>query len=169
MSDKPTRREALVQITAGAAVALASLSPTAWAQTPYQPKALSESQFKLLSTLVDMIIPSTDTPGAAAVGVDRMIDEDLAGEIKAQLRDELLGGLSRLEESGFGDLAEPDRVKQLQEYSEAPGEQGKFFEALKGLTVDHYYSTEVGLIDELGYQGNTYVAEFSGCTHEEHQ
>ena len=64
MSDKPTRREALVQITAGAgaAVALASLSPTAWAQTPYQPKALSESQFKLLSTLVDMIIPSTDTP-----------------------------------------------------------------------------------------------------------
>ncbi len=171
MSDQPTRRDALVQITAGAgaAVALASLSPTAWAQTPYRPKALSDPQFKLLSTLVDMIIPSTDTPGAAAVGVDRMIDEDLAGEIKPQLRDELLKGLGRLEKSGFGDLAEAERVKLLHEYSEASGEEGEFFQALKGLTVDHYYSTEVGIIDELGYQGNTYLAEFPGCTHEEHQ
>ena len=169
MSDQPTRREALVQITAGAAAALASFSPTAWAHTPYQPKALSESQFKLLSTLVDMIIPSTDTPGAAAVGVDRMIDEDLAGETKPEHGDELLGGLSRLEESGFGDMAEADRVKLLHEYSEASGERGEFFQALKGLTVDHYYSTEVGLIDELGYQGNTYLAEFPGCTHGEHQ
>ncbi len=171
MSDQKTRREALVQITAGAgaAAALASLSPTAWAQTAYQPKALSESQFKLLSTLVDMIIPSTDTPGAAAVGVDRMIDEDLAGEIKAKLKEELLGGLRRLEESGFEDLAEADRVTLLQQYSEASGEKADFFQALKGLTVDHYYSTKVGLIDELGYQGNTYLAEFPGCTHEEHQ
>ena len=171
MSDQQTRREVLVQITVGggAAAALASLSPVAWAQTPYQPKVLSESQFKLLTTLVDMIIPSTDTPGASAVGVDRMIDEDLVGEIKAKLKEELLGGLSRLDKSGFGDLAETDRVKLLQEYSEASGAKADFFQALKGLTVDHYYSTKVGLIDELGYQGNTYLAQFPGCTHEEHQ
>ena len=171
MSGQPTRREALVQITvgAGAAAALACLSPTALAQTPYVPKALTGSQFKLLSTLVDMIIPTTDTPGAAAVGVDRLIDEDIAGDIKPQPKHVLLQGLSRLDESGFGDLVEADRVKLLQEYSEASGERGEFFQTLKGLTVDYYYSTEVGLTDELGYQGNTYLREFPGCTHEEHQ
>ena len=40
----------------------------------------------------------------------------------------------------------------------------------KDLTIDHYYATEVGLVKELGYQGNTYLAEFPGCEHqgEEH-
>lgn len=170
MSDQPTRREALVQITAGAgaSAALASLSPAALAQTPYEPKVLTESQFKLLTTLVDMIIPTTETPGAAAVGVDRMIDEGVAKGIKPQPREALLEGLRSLEESGFADMTEAKRVDLLQEYSKASGERGEFFRIIKGLTVDHYYSTEIGLVDELGYQGNTYLPEFSGCTHEEH-
>ena len=79
MPHQPTRREALIQISAGAGASatLASLSPAALAQSVYEPKALSGEQFKIVTALVDMIIPTTETPGAAAVGVDRMIDESL--------------------------------------------------------------------------------------------
>ena len=37
------------------------------------------------------------------------------------------------------------------------------------LDVAQEYDRLLALIDELGYQGNTYMAEFPGCTHEEHQ
>ena len=169
MPNQPTRREALIQITAGAgaSAALASLSPAALAQAVYKPKALSGEQFKIVTALVEMIIPTTETPGAAAVGADRMIDEFLAGQASVLIR--FLEGLSQLEQSGFADLEEADRIKLLEEYSEASDARGNFFRLLKGLTVDHYYSTEVGLVDELGYQGNTALGEFPGCTHEEHR
>lgn len=169
MPAQTTRRQALVQITAGAAAsaALASLSPAALAQAAYQPKALTPEQFKILRVLVDMIIPATETPGATAVGVDRMIDEMLAEQDDPA--ETFLDELNRLAASGFADLEEAGRVKVLEEYSQAAGARGDFFQLLKGLTVDHYYSTEVGLIDELGYEGNTALSEFPGCTHEEHR
>ena len=40
---------------------------------------------------------------------------------------------------------------------------------LKGATVDAYYSTREGLNTELGWNGNTFLTEFKGCTHKEHQ
>ncbi|MDA1313955.1 MAG: gluconate 2-dehydrogenase subunit 3 family protein [Acidobacteria bacterium] len=169
MPDQTTRRQALVQITAGAAAsaALASLSPAALAQATYQPRALTREQFKILRVLVDMIIPATETPGATALGVDRMIDKTLTGQDDPP--EAFLDELNNLVASGFADIEESDRVKLLEEYSQAAGEKGDFFQILKDLTVDHYYSTEVGLIDELGYEGNTALNEFPGCTHEEHR
>jgi len=167
MPDQPTRRKALVQITAGASATFTSWSPAALAQEPYQPKALSEGKFKILTALVDMIIPATDTPGAVAVGVDRMVDEALVENDNARVG--FLSGLSQLEQSGFAALPAPDRTKLLEEYSQAIDARGDFFRLLKGLTVDRYYSSEVGIHEELGYEGNTALAEFPGCTHEEHR
>jgi hypothetical protein len=46
---------------------------------------------------------------------------------------------------------------------------GKFFKMVKDMTVDAYYKTEAGLKTELGWHGNTYLPEFKGCTHPEHQ
>jgi len=37
------------------------------------------------------------------------------------------------------------------------------------MTVEGFYTSEVGLIDVLEFQGNTYLSEFPGCTHPEHQ
>ena len=36
-------------------------------------------------------------------------------------------------------------------------------------TIDHYYATREGLQQELGWNANTYLTEFKGCTHEEHK
>ena len=164
MPEKPTRREALVTI-AGAA-ACGSFADGPLRAAPYEPKTFSEGELRLVTLLVDMILPPSDTPGAAAAGVDRIIDQDLAANEKR--REIFLKGLKLLEQAAFSGKSEEDRVRLLTEYSEAPDERGEFFKALKDMTIDGYYSTEIGVVQELGYQGNTYLREFPGCQHEEH-
>ncbi len=41
-----------------------------------------------------------------------------------------------------------------------------FFRVVKNLTADGYYTSQVGLVQELGYKGNTALAAFPECTHE---
>jgi hypothetical protein len=167
MAHHPTRREVLVQIAAGTA-ASSTLAPVPLqAQQAYQPQNLSAAHYQLLATLVDMVIPPSETPGAAAAGVDRLIDESLARS--EDRRKALVAGLQMLEKAGFSGLDDTNRVKLLTEYSEDAGARGEFFRVLKDMTVEAYYSTEIGLVQELGYQGNSYVREFPGCQHEEHR
>ena len=41
---------------------------------------------------------------------------------------------------------------------------GTFFEAIKNLTADGYYTSRVGLLQELGYNGNTALSSFPEFT-----
>ena len=153
-----TRREALVAIATGL-----TAGPLA-GQEAHEPHSFTQEDFDLLGTLVDMIIPESDTPGARGAGVHVMLDEDLGRNASAMqvLRD----GMAALRDAGFPEMSATQRTEVLIRYSESSGAEKDFFETLKGLTIDAYYSTEVGLVQELGYQGNTYLAEFPGCTHE---
>ena len=45
----------------------------------------------------------------------------------------------------------------------------RFFGTIKNMTIDGYYTSEIGIHKELQYKGNTYLKEFKGCTHPEHQ
>ena len=45
----------------------------------------------------------------------------------------------------------------------------ELFTAMKTLTIAGYYSTEIGLRQELGDDGRMMLARFEGCTHPEHQ
>ncbi len=133
-------------------------------QKAYKPVTLSAEEFDLLGIVVDMILPASDTPGAREVGVHAMIDEDLAK--RSDPLGTLRKGLAALAAEGFGEMAEPQRIAILKGFEAGSGENKEFFETVKGLTIDAYYSTEVGLVQELGYQGNTYLEEFPGCTHD---
>ena len=171
MLDQPTRREALKTAAVAAALpaalgAQAGAAPLVQVAAPYTPRNLSAAEFRLLTALVDMIIPASETPGAAAAGADRYIDEELSGDetLKRKIRE----GLAAIERAGFSSLDADKRAALLTEYSEATGVRGEFFQLLKDLTVDGYYSSEIGLTRELGYKGNTFLQEFPGCTHEEH-
>jgi hypothetical protein len=166
MAEQPTRRAVFVQIAAATA-ATTGLAPPSLEAQAYTPQNLTAAQYQMLTALVDMIIPPSETPGAAAAGADQLIDEALTRA--QQRRATLTAGLERLEGDGFSGLDQAARVKLLTEYSEADGERGEFFQLLKDMTVDAYYSTEIGLARELGYQGNSYLREFPGCQHEEHQ
>ena len=165
---RPTRREALVTITAGAAAAGGAIvGAGALAQAPaYRPVVFSAGDFKTLTALVELIIPTTDTPGAAAAGADRYIDEEAV--MRPEARNALQAGLGLLHEAGFEAMDERARARLLTEWSEAGGEKGAFFKTLKDMTIDGYYSSEIGLVHELGYKGNTFLAEFPGCRHPEH-
>jgi hypothetical protein len=48
------------------------------------------------------------------------------------------------------------------------GMPARFFRLIKNLTADGYYTSRVGLLDELGYVGNTYRASFPQCQVPEH-
>ena len=185
MPVQPTRRDALRRIAAAAAAPVGLIAvhstaePLAQAAPAYAPQTFAESKFQLLETLVEMIIPASETPGASAAGVHRIIDEYLSGDPDiseyhdgggdlARDANLLKRGMAMLVQEGFDEKEEEARVELLTEYSETSGEKRDFFELLKELTCDSYYSTEEGLMQELGYVGNTYLPEFPGCGHEEH-
>jgi hypothetical protein len=37
------------------------------------------------------------------------------------------------------------------------------------MTIDGYYTTEIGLRQELGDNGQLFLPQFAGCDHPEHQ
>lgn len=152
-----TRREALLTIAAVTAL-------PAWSAQPGVRRYFSPEELKLLSTLVDVILPPTDTPGAAAAGVPLHIDgiasrTELTGEA-------LRHGLNRLHAGGFAGATPERRVEMVAALQDSAD---PFFKLIKDLTIDGYYASRQGLVSELGYHGNTYLSEFPGCTHPEHQ
>lgn len=155
----PSRRDALVTIAA-AGLAAAPLD----AQEAYAPRAFAAEDYELLGALVDRVIPPSETPGARQAGVHAILDETLAG--RPRERAAFQSGLRRLRAAGFAEMTPVEQDAALREYERSSGETKTFFESLKALTVDAYYSTAIGLVEELGYKGNTYLAEFPGCTHE---
>ena len=142
------------------------MAQQATAQQEFAPRAFTASEFRMVTQLVEMIIPESDTPGAAAAEADRIIDETLSADPKrlAQFK----AGLMLVAEADFAEQNAEQRVELLTKFSESKGERGAFFRLLKNMTIDAYYSTEIGLAQELGYQGNTYLKEFPGCDHEDH-
>ena len=158
----PSRRSALGAITGAAAL----FPVLGQAQTvPSAKRALSNSEFDLLTELTERIIPKTGTPGAAEAGVPRIIDSTLAGyPRKLKLWKETLAWFAA---NGKDPAA---RLRLLERISaEQDSEGARHFETLKGETINVYYSTQEGLKQELGWNANTFLSEFKGCAHPEHQ
>jgi len=156
---KRTRREVLVTI-AGVAAA----SPAAG-----QPALFSAAELAGLAALADAIIPRTDTPGAADAGVPAVIERRFAAN--PQLAERFRTGMQALDSdaqsrfhAAFAALTPAQQVELL-----TPRQQDPFFRMIKDMTVEGYYSTRAGLSQELGWHGNTFLTEFKGCTHPEHQ
>lgn len=195
----PSRREALRRLAGGAIAATTSpfwvASLTALAQShaatqaaqpaltaaAWTPAVFTARQNDAVIALTELIIPATDTPGAKAALVNRFIDRVLADAPAAQ-RDAFLRGLAWIDtasraESGQ-DIADAavDRQTALltrlaDEGNHAPADAPgvEFFHAIKSMTISGYYSTEIGLRQELGDDGVLMALEFHGCDHPEHQ
>jgi gluconate 2-dehydrogenase gamma chain len=141
---------------------------------PSAPRFFTPAQLLLVSRLTDLIIPPTDTPGAAAAGVpayiDLVVNEDPA--LQATFREGLprLDAISASKFNGntFLQLPEAQQVEILTTLSGASGQDGAFFHALKNLTADGYYTSRIGLIQELGYNGDSVLAAFPESTIPEH-
>jgi hypothetical protein len=155
------------------------------AKPPSVPRFFTPAELLVISRLTDLIIPPTETPGAAAAGVPQYIDLVVTEDPK--LQDIFRRGLPRLDtmsesmfsSSAFLQLTEAQQVEILTSLSEAAeqkappkqnvaGGDAAFFKAIKSLTADGYYTSRIGLLQELGYNGDTYLAAFPESTIPEH-
>jgi hypothetical protein len=181
---KVTRRSALKALGAGAGalVFLPMLSPegtlayAARQRGTASPelKVLSAGQYATLEALVDAIIPADDrSPGAKAAKVTDYIDL-LLQESDATLRTTWLDGLAAVDAAAqsqfkrpFAKLSAADVDTLLAAMSanerdpQTPLE--RFFVVTKTATIQGYYTSEIGIHQELRYLGNQPALEFVGC------
>jgi hypothetical protein len=151
---------------------------------PYVPQFFKADEFKTVNLLTELILPTDDQPGAREAQVGNYIDFVVfsSGELLPSLQREWRDGLSLLERESqkqFGKTfpvsAAGDRLALLTEMSlperdpKARHEGYGFFRLVKEMTVEGFYTSKIGLIDVLDYQGMNYLSAFPGCTHPEHQ
>ena len=142
------------------------------------PKILTPSQFRALETLVEAIIPDDDrSPGAKQARVADYIDL-LLSEADADLALRWMGGLAALDAEAaarfnttFANVSASQLDAILQDISrnerapQSPLET--FFVMTKNATIQGYYTSEIGIHQELRYQGNKFLREFVGCETED--
>ena len=149
----------------------------------YAPQFFNPDEFRTVEILTAMIIPTDDAPGANEAQVANYIDFVVfsAAEFEPMLQKKWIDGLAFLERESkkrssksFREIDEADRIKLLTDISAserdptAKHEGSEFFSIVKDMTVEGFYTSKIGLIDVLDYQGMNYMPDFPGCTHPEH-
>ncbi len=124
--------------------------------------------------LADLIIPpDTVSPGAKDAKVEEHIDFVVASS-QSEIQSQWTEGLRALEQfcreragGTFLSLSPAQRDAVLREIARgesspsSPAE--RFFVRLKRATADGFYTSRIGLLDDLKYQGNTYVEGPATC------
>lgn len=144
------------------------------------PKALDAHQNETVIALSELILPQTDTPGAKAVLVNRFVDAvlDDADEGDARAFRRGLAWIDARSSELFGVpfvQATPEQQTALLTIVSSPRNKAledqagvEFFGAIKALTIVGYYTSEVGMREELHDDGQIFFAALEGCTHPEH-
>jgi hypothetical protein len=172
-----TRREVIklgAAVTIGASL---SLGETLTAQAPAAsaPRVFfTPEELALVDELSELIIPTDEhSPGARAAKVAAFIDSQLVEAWDEKDRTtwrEGLAGVERLsrEASGvpFLQSSHDQRVGVLTRMAEHESQpktpDAVFFVELKSRVVRAYYTSEIGIKQEMEYKGNSYLAEFVG-------
>lgn len=144
------------------------------------PKFFKADQLALVATISDLIIPTDDhSPGAVAAEVPAFIDL-MVSEASAETKKLWTDGLAAVDAmsqskngAAFNKASKEQQIALLTAISKNEMKpstlEEKFFKAIKNMTIDGYYTSKIGIHQELKYKGNTYLKEFKGCTHPEHQ
>jgi glucoside 3-dehydrogenase (cytochrome c) hitch-hiker subunit len=181
--DGLTRRDAL-KIAAGALslpalFTRAASAATAPAGAAAAPRFLTNDELALLDEVTETIIPTdSHSPGARAAKVAACIDGRLAEAylpVEADVQQRWREGLRRIdalsqEMNGktFVAASPEQRVAVLTRLSanekdkQANSAEDKFWRELKGATVHGYYTSEIGIHQEMEYKGNVLQGEYAG-------
>ncbi|HXG68458.1 MAG TPA: gluconate 2-dehydrogenase subunit 3 family protein [Blastocatellia bacterium] len=174
-----TRRE-MMKATAGAAVAapLVGLQKNSAAQSGASkaraPRFFTRQEFALVDELTELIIPTdAHSPGARAARVAAYIDFRLAESWEEEPKELWRNGLKLIDALSQEMHGRPfmkarpaqrvavlTRISQNEKNPQKPEEI--FFRELKARTVRAYYSSKIGIHNEMEYKGNTYLKEFVG-------
>ncbi|MEZ5364351.1 MAG: gluconate 2-dehydrogenase subunit 3 family protein [Bryobacterales bacterium] len=134
----------------------------------------SPAQNMLVDCISEMIIPADEhSGGASAAGVAAFID-DLVADSDPSVQKAWTDGLAAIDADArsrfgkpFAEAAEPQRDQILAALAENEDDAKtlleRFFVQIKRQTISGYYTSKVGLIDELEYKGGGPQAEFPAC------
>ena len=182
--DQPSRRTALKALGTVAALpwlsdegllAFARIQETKGAP---QLKVLSPLQFEALEVLVEAIIPTDDrSPGAKQARVADYIDL-LLSEVDRDVALQWFGGLAALDAEAMSRFRSPfsrlgagqvDAILQIISRNETAPQTAleTFFVMAKQATIRGYYTSNIGIHQELRYKGNQFLREFVGCQTED--
>ncbi|HEV3276318.1 MAG TPA: gluconate 2-dehydrogenase subunit 3 family protein [Terriglobia bacterium] len=151
------------------------------AEAEWKPLFFDEHQNQTVVVLTELIMPATETPGAKEAQVNRLIDLTL-NESEKDVTSGFIEGLAWLDGRSlsrhgkpFVDLSPEQQTAMLDPLADPanhnPEDQPgvRFFERIKNYTIFGYYTSRIGLDQELQYGGDDYHTEFPGaCTHPEH-
>lgn len=148
----------------------------------WTPEVLSQEQARILSSLVDRILPRTDTPGALDVGTDEFIDKILASAFPKNIQNGFTAGLEsfnatakamhgkdfvKLEDSKKDEVISDFEEKSgplpgaLWAYNFADGDEFPFYRMMKELALIGYFHSEKIGTDYLAY--DPIPGPFRGC------
>ena len=122
--------------------------------------ALDAEQFALLEQVCEVIIPTTDTPGAIAAGVPAFLRQILTEWGSKNSRDEIAGVLDTVEKlawsrfgAAFVELAPNRRLEVISTIdAERLGAQDPAYRKFKHLVLMGYYQSEIGATQELRFE-----------------
>ncbi len=138
------------------------------------PRVLTRAQYAVLDELTEIVIPTdAHSGGSRAAGVAAYIDAMLAEEFDAAIKASFIAGLDGVEKvareqhgRGFVALEPPAREAIVTAMASGEAdprtEEHRFFVELKRRTVKGYYTSRIGIHDDLQYKGNTMQEEYSG-------
>ena len=173
-----TRREALHRATAlsGLTLTPAFFAALAGCQTSteaeWSPQTLTQPQWAVIRQLVDRVLPTTDTPGALDLKVDRFVDFALGQLFTDEQRQYLLLQLDdfSLQNASFAedDPATADQKLLLLEQTYAAERDAKpdapppFFRTIKQLALLGYFTSESVMKNQMNYYA--VPGRYGGCT-----
>jgi hypothetical protein len=161
------RRTALKIVALGAAsTALAHPGEALvlWSPDTYELKFFDQKENELVDELMEMIIPADDhSPGARAAKVSLFADWMIGtgdDATKVTWRD----GLRAMQAEIAHSSPSVALAKAAANEDHPSTALERFFTELKRMTVNGYYTSKIGIHQDLQYVGNTYLAAFPGCT-----
>ncbi len=168
-------------VPAPAAVAQAARAAKQVKGKPFTPQFFSAHEYASVRVLADMVIPKDERSGGATdAGVPEFMDFTLIDPLESPAERErrqltMRGGLAWLDHEcsdrhgkTFLEASDEERRALLDEIAwpekarpeMKPG--ASFFSAFRDLTASGFWSSKIG-IEDLQYQGNSFVAEWTGC------
>ncbi len=116
---------------------------------------ITEGQAMLLAELADVIIPTTDTPGAKAAGVEQFIIRVLRDCYVIDDQKTFYTALAKIDEAsrtahgtGFVDLTPEQKIAMVEDTTKT---NTAFFKQMKQFTLVGYFTSEIGATQALEY------------------
>lgn len=137
--------------------------------TDYRFAFFNAEEQALMDRLMEIIIPADEhSPGAHAARVPAFADLMLSTgpeEARKRWRSGLAEFRAAAEKGHLADVVQRAALEEQHPQTEL----GRFFVDLKRMTIDGYYTSSIGIHQEMGYEGNEYRKEAPACNHPEHR